>query len=127
VNEKVLYPTVKKSLLELGACPAKIPGSTFSQGLPDFIATYKGRAVHIEVKIKKKKGKSWEVTELQDDYLRRHMHAGGICMLLTYDELTRRWFIESYEIGCRKDYVATEPGHSALVDLLRQYFTVKGV
>lgn len=98
MKETALYPTVKSSLLECGCAVDKIPGATYSQGLPDFICTWRGMSVHLEVKLKKPKN-SWELTELQRSHLIRHAQAGAFAGVLTYQIPEKIWRLQSVELA----------------------------
>lgn len=91
MKEMGLYPEIKRAFEKIDrVAVAKIPGSTYNQGLPDYIATYMGRAVHCEVKIATAK-RVGVLSELQRAHLERHNAAGAICFTLTYNESEKRW------------------------------------
>lgn len=51
MNEKQLVNKIKEMLKERGAWVTKTHGSSFSSGLPDLVACYKGRMLGLEVKL----------------------------------------------------------------------------
>lgn len=94
MKEAGLYSEIKKAFESLGAAVSKIPGSTYNQGLPDYICTWRGKPVHCEVKIITKK-RIGELSSLQRAHLERHNAAGAICFSLTYDEPMKQWRAEA--------------------------------
>lgn len=90
MKEMNLYPEVKKALLELTPAVSKIPGSTYNQGLPDYVAVFEGRALHIEVKYDRP-GKRSEASELQKEHLTRVHESGGIGCVIHFHAITKRW------------------------------------
>ena len=119
MKETALYPTVKSSLLECGCAVDKIPGATYSQGLPDFIATFMGFGVHLEVKLQKPKN-SWQLTELQKEHLIRHHAAGAICGVLTYQIPEKVWRLGSAE-NTPEETQLTVLGHKNLPKMLNHW------
>lgn len=125
MKESGLYPHIKKALLALGIEPAKIPGSTYNQGLPDFLGTMPGgKALFVEVKLKRLKGASWLLTELQKDFLCLHERAGAVCIVATYLEETKSWVLK----GPNDVPMATpvRPGHSGLADAFELFLKERG-
>lgn len=131
MKESALYPIVKNHLVLLGAVPDKVPGSAFKMGLPDFIATYKGRAMHIEVKIVNPNKSGWAPTSLQLQHLRRHAAAGAFCCVLEYHAGTQTWRLlpinafEGGRPGGMSIIATNSKGHLGLSEILRAF--VRGV
>ncbi len=94
MKEPDLYPEIRKAFLDVGAAYSKIPGSTYNQGLPDCICTYRGKPVHCEVKIVTDK-RVGVITELQRAHLERHNAAGALCFTLTYHVGDKVWRAET--------------------------------
>lgn len=121
--EANLYPEIKRRVKELTDGVSKIPGSTYNQGLPDYVFTYRGIAVHMEVKIDTPKRKG-EVSELQKDHLRRHAAAEACCFVLCYVQEDRWWEIRDartdYEKGVVGNTVDGCP-RASLSKLLESY------
>ena len=90
MKEPSLYPEIRKALEGLGMAVTKVPGSPYNMGIPDFICTHRGRAVHIEVKLQRK-GKASVPTLLQIDHLDRHRRAGAFAAVLYFHEPSKRW------------------------------------
>lgn len=126
MNETALYPTIKKVLLECGCAVTKIPGSTYNQGLPDFIATFLGHAIHIEVKLDRPK-RPGKVTELQLEHLQRHAAARAMCGVLRYETATKIWRLdEVLETGlAHESRQLTVVGHVNLGKLLAHFLNEK--
>ncbi len=95
MKEMDLYPEIKKSLLQLTQAVFKIPGSTYNQGLPDYILVHEKRPVHIEVKLDRP-GKPSNGSELQKEHLRKVNEAGGIGFFLHYFQDVKQWEIRGW-------------------------------
>ncbi len=91
-RETQLYPEIKKAIRELTQAVSKVPGSTYNQGLPDYIFNYRGVAVHMEVKLDRVGEVSWP-TDLQIDHLERYAAELAVCFVLTFDAASMCWCI----------------------------------
>lgn len=121
MKESALYPIVRKTLEDMGVAVSKIPGSVYNMGLPDFICTDGGRAVHIEVKIRQAGKSAWGLTELQRSHLVKHRIAGAKTCVLLYDATDKRWHMTAFGPGEHQTLSAMAAGHGALPPLLRTF------
>lgn len=91
--EAHLYPEIKRHLLEISPAVSKVPGSTYNQGLPDYIMVWGGWPIHIEVKLDRPK-RPGEPSALQREHMRKVNEAGGIGFFLRFDLESKMWWID---------------------------------
>ncbi len=80
MTEKQLVNKIKKLLKEKGAWVTKTHGSSFSSGLPDLVACYKGRMLGLEVKLPTTLD---TVSARQSAILHQIYEAGGIARVVS--------------------------------------------
>ena len=102
-KEPSLYPEIERALKAVyNMHTIKVPGSTYNQGIPDFVLPQHC----VEVKVQRKGGKKAIATALQQTHLDAVARKGGDGFTLVFIEETKEWYAVT-----SKGKTATFPRH----------------